>query len=478
MAMYSMLLTTLPEALVVLLSAALAGAQSRQALVLNQITSLTSQAQPRTLPASARLAVSIALCAAASPAPRFFLSNVSSSADQGTPGAAGGPGVFEIALADGQGSWTGPFPNGGILAVDVNGGSSAVPFDVGVSDGAPLHQTLSALPLLGDTTANEALLFSPPFAPFDVPQPTYPNYTLPAANMSQPPPPATTPNFNLTLFATPIQGPRTACFLATQSGVGKVAEKSLWARDPTGFRTQWLLSGLAPSTNYTAFVLQDASVSGPIWLATKSAAFSCPLVHSLPFCPSVAYAMPLQAPPAPALAHTAATLPANLTAPLLSYTTNFTTVLTTFACGRDWYSPLVGCADCQAAYRAWLCAVSLPRCAEAPAAAASSSGVAASQSNAQAPLQPALSAQPASSTPRNQFMPAFDGAYSVLLPCLEQCHATDRACPPFVGFQCPTAAFGAARSYGVGYIDAADGDGAGLTGAAADRWGNVWCNML
>jgi calcium channel MID1 len=66
----------------------------------------------------------------------------------------------------------------------------------------------------------------------------------------------------------------------------------------------------------------------------------------------------------------------------------------------------------------------------------------------------------------------------VLLPCLEQCHATDRACPPFVGFQCPTAAFGAARSYGVGYIDAADGDGAGLTGAAADRWGNVWCNML
>jgi calcium channel MID1 len=287
-----MLLTTLPEALVVLLSAALASAQSRQALVLNQITSLTSQAQPRTLPASARLAVSIALCAAASPAPRFFLSNVSSSADQGTPGAAGGPGVFEIALADGQGSWTGPFPNGGILAVDANGGSSAVPFDVGVSDGgasspipshpfslltdaaaAPLHQTLSALPLLGDTTANEALLFSPPFAPFDVPQPTYPNYTLPAANMSQPPPPATTPNFNLTLFATPLQGPRTACFLATQSGVGKVAEKSLWARDPTGFRTQWLLSGLAPSTNYTAFVLQDASVSGPIWLATKSGAF-------------------------------------------------------------------------------------------------------------------------------------------------------------------------------------------------------------
>ncbi|KAF8203340.1 stretch-activated Ca2+-permeable channel component-domain-containing protein [Pholiota molesta] len=432
MAMYSMLLTTLPEALVVLLSAALASAQSRQALVLNQITSLTSQAQPRTLPASARLAVSIALCAAASPAPRFFLSNVSSSADQGTPGAAGGPGVFEIALADGQGSWTGPFPNGGILAVDANGGSSAVPFDVGVSDGAPLHQTLSALPLLGDTTANEALLFSPPFAPFD-------------------------------------------------SGVGKVAEKSLWARDPTGFRTQWLLSGLAPSTNYTAFVLQDASVSGPIWLATKSGAFFSDLLLPArplaPLLPSVAYAMPLQAPPAPALAHTAATLPANLTAPLLSYTTNFTTVLTTFACGRDWYSPLVGCADCQAAYRAWLCAVSLPRCAEAPAAA-SSPGVAASQSNAQAPLQPALSAQPASSTPRNQFMPAFDGAYSVLLPCLEQCHATDRACPPFVGFQCPTAAFGAARSYGVGYIDAADGDGAGLTGAAADRWGNVWCNML
>lgn len=132
----------LPEALLTLLAAALAAAQARQALVLNQITSLTTQAQPRTLPASSRLALSIALCAAASPTPRFFLSNVSSSGDQGTPGAAGGPGVFEIALADGQGSWTGAFPNGGILAVDANGGSSAVPFDVGVSDGGTSYSIL------------------------------------------------------------------------------------------------------------------------------------------------------------------------------------------------------------------------------------------------------------------------------------------------------------------------------------------------
>ena len=41
----------------------------------------------------------------------------------------------------------------------------------------PLHKVLNELPLFGDTTSSQALLFSPPFAEPSVPVPTYPNYT-------------------------------------------------------------------------------------------------------------------------------------------------------------------------------------------------------------------------------------------------------------------------------------------------------------
>jgi len=107
------------------------------------------------------------------------------------------------------------------------------------------------------------------------------------------------------------------------------------------------MGGLTPSTNYTAYVLQSTTkVSGPIFFATKSAAFNCPLAHSLPYCPGVAYSVPLPAPTSGAIAYDATYMPTQVTTPLLSYIANFTTTLTTFACGRDWYSPVVGCDDC------------------------------------------------------------------------------------------------------------------------------------
>lgn len=82
-------------------------------------------------------------------------------------------------------------------------------------------------------------------------------------------------------------------------------------------------------------------------------------------------------------------------------------------------------------------------------------------------------------TPRNQFLPSLGSPYLMLKPCLEQCNQVDRACPPFIGFKCPTNKFNGAYSYGVGYIDSADGDkDKGLTGTAQDRYGNVWCQLI
>jgi calcium channel MID1 len=89
-------------------------------------------------------------------------------------------------------------------------------------------------------------------------------------------------------------------------------------------------------------------------------------VHSLPYCPAVAYSVPLPPPQSPSTSYISTNLPSNISDPLIAYIGNFTASLLTFACGRDIYSPVQSCYDCQAAYREWACAVSFPRCAEAP----------------------------------------------------------------------------------------------------------------
>ena len=215
------------------------------------------------------------------------------------------------------------------------------------------------------------------------------------------------------------------------------------------------------------------------------ASFECPLVHSLPFCPTIAYAVPLPPPRPPTNPYTSSTLPSDVVDTITSGMTNFTTALTTLACGRDNYSPLVSCADCEAAYRTWLCTISFPRCGEAPPSSTTSSAPASTSSSffggsgnaAQQPL-PALTAIPAGATPRNPVLPAFNQAYDALLPCLEVCNAADRVCPIFLGFKCPLPRFTASRSYGVGFIDSGeDGEvGNGATGVGQDMYGNVYCN--
>ena len=195
----------------------------------------------------------------------------------------------------------------------------------------------------------------------------------------------------------------------------------------------------------------------------------------MPYCPCVSYAVPLPSLPFPITSYDASNIPDSVSGPLISYLTNFTTSLSTFACGRDWYSPLQTCLDCQEAYRTWLCSVSFPRCGEA------SSTTATAVSASGTTISPALVVQDANAVQRNANLPNTTSAVEILLPCLETCNAVDRACPNFLGFTCPVPRFNANVSYGVGFID---GDaqstgtwsqGGGLTGVAQDRWGNVWC---
>ncbi|KAF8840262.1 hypothetical protein BDN67DRAFT_968749 [Paxillus ammoniavirescens] len=468
-------LSQLPHTLLCLLHASLAFAQTQQALSLNSVTSFSSSTIPSSalfgLPTSSQLTVSVAICSSQASSTRFFVTNSTSDV---VPGPGGGTDVFEISLNNGYGQWLGSAPSGGFLSVqDLQQGS----FQVSVSDNGTAYDILDRLPVFGDATANQAIIFSPPFYPASTEQPTYPNYTLPPANLSIPDNPPSVPTFDLVIGPTSSQLsslPQTACALLNPSSTGSIISNSLWLRDVDGWRSQWLVDGFSPSTNYTAYVIQDQlKVSGPIYFATKSAGFPCPLVHSLPYCPSTAYAVPLPPPQAPALSYDASSLPSTISTPLLQYMTNFTTMLLTFACGRDLYSPLQTCADCQREYRSWLCAVSFPRCSE-PAGTTTPPPPG---TKPQAPFS-ALRPQPSGSTSRNQFFPNVSYAYTSLLPCLETCNAVDRACPYFLGIKCPVPQFNADASYGVGLVDSGEAGvtGQGMTGVAQDRWGNVWCN--
>ncbi|KAI0942463.1 hypothetical protein AcW1_003091 [Taiwanofungus camphoratus] len=484
----------LPLTLLCLVQAWLVASQPAQ-LALNNLRSISGStlSNPATfsLPVSTSpLSISVALCSAQSSyPPRFFVANDSTT--QPGPTELGQPNVFEIPLENGLGSWTGRMDVIGILAIF---NASQTSLEVGVSNNGPIHEILDSLPLLGDTTSNQALLFSPPFSPPEVSTPTYPNYTLPPANLTFPAAPSSPPNFSMFVAPTTSSAlaslPRTGCAMQAvqQSGFfyePSAASEGLWLRDTNGWRWQWFINYLMPETNYTVYAVQnETKVAGPINFRTKTASFSCPIVYSLPFCPSVAYAAPLPVPGDPEAGITAETFPEAASDPLISGLANFTVMLTTLACGRDLYSPIVTCADCQAAYRSWLCLVSIPRCAEFPPTSSSSSSASTSplsQPTAQQPL-PALLPQPMqtnTSLQRNPNLPAFPEPWTQLLPCLEVCNAADRACPYFLGFQCPLPKYTAQYSYGVGYIDSGnEGDmGGGSTGAADDYWGNVWCNM-
>ncbi|KAJ3570098.1 hypothetical protein NP233_g4627 [Leucocoprinus birnbaumii] len=452
-----------------------AHAQTRIPLKLNDITASSSQTSfSIPVQAEGELTITIALCSPSSP--RFFISNSTDSSTVEDPGPDGGENVNEIFLQDGFGNWTSPFFAGGVLAVE--GLPPGASFEVGVSTDDPLHEIIPDFPLFGDSTNNQAIIFSPLLAAAPpLVNPTYPNYTFLPAN---PPLPSSSdvgslPNITLILTRT-TNSPllRTSCFLNSSaiSSTGTIVNSSLWLRDPKdGWRTEWLLGGLTPLTNYTAFVIQDEhKVSGPLYFVTKSASFVCTLVHALPFCPSTAYAVPLPVPSSPSTnfpIYDSSNVPEVLLNQTLDTMTNFTISLSTFACGSDMYSFLVGCDDCQREYRKWLCTTLFPRCSEPsqtnPAFItpnAGSMGIVNAGPNPTQAVMSALFPVPSQSSTPGSSSPYLQG-YTRLLPCIEVCNAVDRACPPFLQFRCPTSNFNGAATYGFGYIDGPDGSQGG-----------------
>ena len=167
-------------------------------------------------------------------------------------------------------------------------GISAASTSICQADISEPQQTVSPLMLyLGDTTSTQSLLFSPLLLASPQTQPTYPNYTLPPAFMVPP----TIPEFsfsNLDLLIIPTGSSPTAsgldnshcAALNANSTTGALGSSNLvvnatteWMAigDEEGYRTYWVIGGLIPSSNYTAYYYEPITrtLSQPIWFSTK-----------------------------------------------------------------------------------------------------------------------------------------------------------------------------------------------------------------
>ncbi|GAA5990338.1 hypothetical protein JCM10908_007324 [Rhodotorula pacifica] len=296
-----------------------------------------------------------------------------------------------------------------------------------------------------------------------------------------------------------------------------------------GERTQFLISDLARGTNFTAWLVENSTLSDgstqmqvydPVFFATKNTD-SCRLIFDVPSCPNVAYSVPA---------------PRSLSTPqLLSFynktvsasLANFSRTLTTFPCDKEpygLYSVVSKCSDCLDAYRDYVCAVTMPRCADAPPGVALNSTlpdtfdsngdligswlVPESYQTSLVRSEPFASRTPlfgpanlsstfpflfnTSSYPPTPANLARESPfpYIEIPPCLDVCNLVQARCPPFLGFVCPKSA-GSTPKGGTGSAAwgqtqvvpaterlANDIYGSSLQNRAADRWGNVFCNAL
>ena len=185
------------------------------------------------------------------------------------------------------------------------------------------------------------------------------------------------------------------------------------------------------------------------------------MIYNLTFCTNVNYAVPGNA----SVSHTQlAQLYDNNTRALY---TNFSYSMQQIPCDAPSdarYSLAVTCDNCTAAYKQWLCAVTMPRCVDSSSQrpylqarnvgqdiinGISTPGVTGDGSSA-ANVSVAALSQSRNLWIDTSFRP---GPYKELLPCGSLCHSLVQSCPSALGFACPYNGKGFNQSYGYASMD-------------------------
>ena len=186
---------------------------------------------------------------------------------------------------------------------------------------------------------------------------------------------------------------------------------------------------------------------------------ACALLFNLTFCSSVAYAVPYNP------ANTTAELAGFLDSYVASKYENFSKSLQQIPCNTTssaQYSLARNCDHCDAAYKRWLCAVSIPRCEDF--------------SNSASYLMPRAISYPfvnktlatmynnvtdSTFSPANQSRMYYNGSrnphidltyqpgpYKEVLPCQDLCYDLVQSCPASLQFVCPEEGYGMNYTYG------------------------------
>jgi calcium channel MID1 len=257
-------------------------------------------------------------------------------------------------------------------------------------------------------------------------------------------------------------------------------------------RQQFYVTKLNSSSTYRGYIAMQGNSTatgngvvgggGTVWpyirFTTKTDG-NCQLMFDLPFCDGVAYAVPANPQSQNATLATFDGLKQFYDNYTSFWYQNFANSLQVLACNTTsnaQYSLAKNCGDCAAAYKEWLCAVSIPRCEDFsnPAEHLQIRNVGQPFYNNNSmlednflqqnyvPMQGAPTVQGTigfqqtliSSFATNQSRnPAIDqyiapGPYKEVKPCEDLCFSLMQSCPAALGFSCPYRGRGLDVSYG------------------------------
>lgn len=253
-------------------------------------------------------------------------------------------------------------------------------------------------------------------------------------------------------------------------------------------KEQFYVTSLNSSSTYRAFLAMDGNSTvygngvvgggGKVWqpvsFTTKSEG-NCQLLFNMTFCDEVAYAVPSNP-------NTMTTFE-DLQAFYENYTTTwwapFNWTLAQIPCNTTsdaQYSLAKNCTDCAAAYKEWLCAVSIPRCQDftnqADYLQIRNVGQSFYNNDSMLPDEFLNSNYvPMPNAPSVQGSNAFDqtyisswatnrsrnvqidevikpGPYKEVMPCEDLCYSLMQSCPASIGFVCPYRGRGLEAGYG------------------------------
>ncbi|KAK3115072.1 hypothetical protein LTR53_005938 [Teratosphaeriaceae sp. CCFEE 6253] len=254
-------------------------------------------------------------------------------------------------------------------------------------------------------------------------------------------------------------------------------------------KEQFYVTNLNSSSSYTGVLAQPGNstqsgagvvggggkIYAPVSWSTKSDG-NCALMFNLTFCDEVAYAVPSNP-----QSFTIDQLRAEYNNYTETYYQNFNYSLQQIPCNTTsdaQYSTVRNCTDCAAAYKQWLCAVSIPRCEDFtnPASYLQKRNMGQPYLNNQSMISPEILNQqyiPMDRAPTLKGSPAYNqtyisslatrssrnpelidniirpGPYKELLPCEDLCYSLVQSCPASFGFACPYPGRGLEAGYGV-----------------------------